>query len=138
MRIAVFVARVLLGGLLVVAGVLKVGHPVDLATAIGGFRLLPAAFVGPLALALPYFELLLGAYLIAGLFVRAAGIVASVQFVVYAGAIASAGHRRRRCRRRPISPPATTAMTRKTPRSTSPHGSLRVRMPLITVAISRA
>jgi uncharacterized membrane protein YphA (DoxX/SURF4 family) len=90
MNAAVFVMRVVLGGLLVVTGALKVGHAPDLAAAIAGFRLLPAGAVGPLALALPFFELLLGGYLVVGLFTRTAAIVAAVQFVIYAGAIASA------------------------------------------------
>jgi uncharacterized membrane protein YphA (DoxX/SURF4 family) len=90
MNAAVFVMRVLLGGLLLATGALKVGHAPDLAAAIAGFRLLPAGAVGPLALALPFFELLLGAYLVIGLFTRTAAIVAAVQFVIYAGAIASA------------------------------------------------
>jgi uncharacterized membrane protein YphA (DoxX/SURF4 family) len=90
MNAAVFVMRVLLGGLLIVTGGLKVGHAPDLAAAIAGFRLLPPGAVGPLALALPFFELLLGGYLVAGLFTRTVAIVAAVQFVIYAGAIASA------------------------------------------------
>ena len=90
MNATVFVVRVLVGGLLLVTGALKVGHATDLAAAIAGFRLLPAAAVGPLALALPFFELLLGAYLVAGLFTRISAIVAAAQFVVYGGAVASA------------------------------------------------
>jgi len=90
MNAAVLVVRVLLGGLLVVTGLLKVGHAPDLAAAIAGFRLLPSAAIGPLALALPFFEIMLGGYLIAGLFTRTAAIVAAVQFTVYAAAIASA------------------------------------------------
>ncbi len=90
MEVAVLVARVLLGGLLLVAGVLKVGHPAELAATIAGFRLLPAAIVGPLALALPYVELLVGAYLVAGLFTRVTASFAALQFVCYAGVIASA------------------------------------------------
>lgn len=90
MGTVIFGARILVGGLLVAAAVLKVGHAEQLAAAIAGFRLLPAFVVGPLALALPYFELLLGGYLIAGLFARTAAMVACAQFVVYAGAIASA------------------------------------------------
>ncbi len=35
-------------------------------------------------------------------------------------------------------PSSSMAMTRKTPSSTSPQGSLRLRMPLMTVAMSRA
>jgi uncharacterized membrane protein YphA (DoxX/SURF4 family) len=87
---AVFFVRVLLGGLLLVAGGLKVGHPAELAATIASFRLLPAAIVGPLALALPYVELLLGSYLVAGLFTRTVAIVSTAQFVFYGGAIASA------------------------------------------------
>jgi uncharacterized membrane protein YphA (DoxX/SURF4 family) len=87
---AVLIVRVLLGGLLLIAGILKIGHPTALAANIAGFRLLPAAVVGPLALALPYLELLLGIYLIAGLFTRLAAVLAVLQFGLYGGAIASA------------------------------------------------
>jgi uncharacterized membrane protein YphA (DoxX/SURF4 family) len=90
MEAAVLIIRVLLGGLLLAAGILKVGHPTELASTIAGFRLLPAEIVGPLALALPYVELLLGAYLVAGLFTRAVAVIAAVQFVCYAAAIGSA------------------------------------------------
>lgn len=87
---AVFVVRILVGGLLLATGVLKVGHPAELASAIAGFRLLPAGVVGPMALALPYVELLLGAYLVAGLFTRIVAVICTLQFGIYAAAIASA------------------------------------------------
>lgn len=87
---AVALARWLLGSLLIWAGALKIGHPAELASAIAGFRLLPAGIVAPLAVILPYFEVLLGLYLVAGLFTRVAGWLAAAQFVVYAAAIASA------------------------------------------------
>jgi uncharacterized membrane protein YphA (DoxX/SURF4 family) len=87
---AVLVVRILLGGLLLATGILKVGHPAELAAAIAGFRLLPAAVVGPMALALPYVEILLGGYLVVGLFTRAAAVIAAVQFAIYAAAVASA------------------------------------------------
>ncbi|MEO6836594.1 MAG: MauE/DoxX family redox-associated membrane protein [Candidatus Tumulicola sp.] len=90
MNATVFVIRIVVGGLLVVAGSLKIGHPVELAAAIAGFRLLAPLAIGPLALALPYLEVLLGGYLIVGLFARVAAIVACAQFVVYAAAVASA------------------------------------------------
>jgi uncharacterized membrane protein YphA (DoxX/SURF4 family) len=90
MNAVVLAARLLVGGLLIAAGALKVGHAPDLAAVIAGFRLLPAVVVAPLALALPYFEIFLGLYLVAGLFTRIAGIVAAVQFVLYAAAIGSA------------------------------------------------
>jgi putative oxidoreductase len=90
MTYAVFAVRVLLGGLLLAAGLLKAGHAAELASTIATYRLLPAQVIGPLALALPYVEILLGAYLLAGLFTRIVATIAAVQFVCYAGAIASA------------------------------------------------
>ena len=87
---AVTAARLILGGMLIFAGALKVGHAADLASAIAGFRLLPASVTAPIAVVLPYFEILLGIYLIVGLFTRVAATVAAAQFVLYAGAIASA------------------------------------------------
>ena len=81
----------LLGALLIWTGALKVGHPEALAC--GDCRLPAAAARGrgaPLAVILPYFEMLLGLYLVAGLFTRIAGWVATAQFLIYAAAIASA------------------------------------------------
>lgn len=90
MEAAVLIVRVLLGGVLLAAGVLKLGHPADLAASIAGFRLLPAPVVGPLALALPFVELLLGAYLIAGLFTRVIATISAALLFLYGAAIASA------------------------------------------------
>jgi uncharacterized membrane protein YphA (DoxX/SURF4 family) len=87
---ATVIVRVLIGALFVLAGATKVGHFNDLAAAIAGFRILPPEVIGPLALLLPFFEIGLGLYLIAGLFTRAAATVAGVQLVIYASAIASA------------------------------------------------
>ena len=90
MSIIIALARVLLGLLLIVTGGLKVGHAPDLAAAIAGFRLLPGFIVAPMALVLPFFELMLGLYLIVGIFTRMTAIFAMAQFLIYAGAIASA------------------------------------------------
>jgi uncharacterized membrane protein YphA (DoxX/SURF4 family) len=84
------IVRILVGALFVAAGALKVGHFNDLAAAIAGFRILPEGVIAPLAVILPFFELGLGAYLILGLFTRAAAIVAAIQLFVYSVAIASA------------------------------------------------
>ncbi|HTX56501.1 MAG TPA: MauE/DoxX family redox-associated membrane protein [Candidatus Acidoferrales bacterium] len=87
---AVTIARLLLGGLLIVTGSLKLPHPDALAAAIAGFRLLPPSIVAPLAVVLPAFEVLLGLYVLLGLFTRIAALVAAAQFAIYAAAIASA------------------------------------------------
>lgn len=90
MQLGVLLLRVVLGALLVVTGLLKIGHAPDLAAAIAGFRLLPPPAIQPIAVILPFFEVLLGLYLFVGLFTRVAGWVAAAQFVLYGGAIASA------------------------------------------------
>lgn len=90
MAAVTLIVRVLVGALFVAAGASKVGHFNDLAAAIAGFRILPEPFVGPLAVLLPFFEIGLGLYLIAGLFTRAAAAVGAVQLTIYAAAIASA------------------------------------------------
>jgi uncharacterized membrane protein YphA (DoxX/SURF4 family) len=86
----VFALRFGVGGLLLVAGALK-AHDGAAATAssIAAYRLLPPAVIAPLGAFLPYFEIALGAYLVLGLFTRPVALVAAVQFVVFAGAVAS-------------------------------------------------
>jgi uncharacterized membrane protein YphA (DoxX/SURF4 family) len=90
MPVFIAVLRIVVGLLLIAAGASKIGHFNDLAAAITGYRLLPAAVVAPLAIVLPFFEVGLGLYLVAGLFTRGAATVATLQFVIYAGAIGSA------------------------------------------------
>lgn len=88
--IAVAFVRALVGALFLWAGVVKIGHFNEFAAAIAGFRLVPEPVIAPLAVFLPFFETLLGLYLIAGLLVRAAAVVGAVQLAIYAGAIGSA------------------------------------------------
>jgi uncharacterized membrane protein YphA (DoxX/SURF4 family) len=86
----VLVLRVGIGAIFVVAGVSKVGHAAEFAAQIAGFRLLPEAVIAPMALVLPFLEILLGGYLILGLFTRAAAWIAVLLFAAFDGAIASA------------------------------------------------
>jgi uncharacterized membrane protein YphA (DoxX/SURF4 family) len=90
MAYLIFALRVGLGALLIVAGVLKAHDgPASTATTIAGYRILPAALVAPLGVALPYVEILLGGYLAAGLFTRVAAWIASAQLCIFAAAVAS-------------------------------------------------
>jgi uncharacterized membrane protein YphA (DoxX/SURF4 family) len=86
----IFALRLGIGGLLLVAGILKAHDgPTSTAVTIAGYRILPQVLVAPLGVALPYFEIMLGAYLTAGLFTRIAGWVAAAQFALFAVAVAS-------------------------------------------------
>jgi uncharacterized membrane protein YphA (DoxX/SURF4 family) len=88
MGVLVLVLRIALGLVFVVAGGLKIGHADVFAGQIAGFELLPQALIAPLALLLPFVEVLVGAYLIVGLFTRAAAIAAAVMLAVFDTAIA--------------------------------------------------
>lgn len=88
---AVFAIRLIIGGIFLVAGVLKVGHAPEFAAQIAGFQLgIPQPVIAPAALVLPFLEIMIGAYLIVGLFTRAAAWCATVLLAIFDLAIASA------------------------------------------------
>jgi putative oxidoreductase len=88
--VAILVLRVAIGLVFVVAGMAKIGHATEFAAQIAGFRLLPQPVIAPMALVLPFLELLLGGYLVVGLFTRASAWTAAVLFALFDAAIASA------------------------------------------------
>jgi uncharacterized membrane protein YphA (DoxX/SURF4 family) len=90
MNIVVLIARLIVGGVFVVAGGLKIGHADQFAAQIAAFGIVPQPVVAPMALLLPFLEVLLGLYLIVGLYTRLVAGIAIVQLLIFAGAIASA------------------------------------------------
>jgi uncharacterized membrane protein YphA (DoxX/SURF4 family) len=83
-------ARLLLGVVLVVAGVLKVPDPAAAMRAVRAYQLLPEALVGPVAFGLPVVEIAVGLALLAGVVVRTAAVAAAVLLVVFLAAVGSA------------------------------------------------
>ncbi len=90
MNWVVLILRIVLGAIFLFAGVSKAGHADQFAAQIAGFRLLPQAAIAPLAVALPYLEILLGGYLVVGLFTRTAAWLAVALLAVFDLAVASA------------------------------------------------
>lgn len=86
----IFLMRISLGLLLFIAGILK-AHDGTIATitSIAGYRILPAFIVGPLGIVLPWIEMLLGSYLILGLFTTIISLIISGQFLIFSIAVAS-------------------------------------------------
>ena len=77
--------------LFLTAGVLKFNHSAELASAITGLRLgLPGPLVAIIAVALPPFEILLGAYLLAGLLPFVAASIAAALLLVFILVLSSA------------------------------------------------
>ena len=83
-------ARLLLGGVFVVAGALKLPDPAAAVRAVRAYRLLPEGLVAPVAFGLPVVEIAVGLALLAGVFVRTAAIAAAVLVLVFLAAVGSA------------------------------------------------
>lgn len=83
------ISRLILGGVFAYAGITKAFNPGALAAAIRTYGLaLPEWFVSFSAYLLPYVEILLGLYLIAGLFTRASAWATSALMLVFIVALA--------------------------------------------------
>ncbi|MDV2479657.1 MAG: MauE/DoxX family redox-associated membrane protein [bacterium] len=83
-------ARLLVGGVFLVAGIGKLLEPAGaFAQILGAYRLVPAEAVPLIATWLPWGELVLGVYLIVGFETRWAGAAAAVCFAVFSAAIAT-------------------------------------------------
>jgi uncharacterized membrane protein YphA (DoxX/SURF4 family) len=91
MKFAALIARLIVGGTLLAAGILKIGHFDALASTIASYRipLLAPAVIAPISVAIPLIEVLLGAYLLIGLYTRIISALALCEFVLFAAAVAS-------------------------------------------------
>ncbi len=86
-------ARLLLGGVLLVAGALKVIDPQSSVAAVRAYELVPTWLERPIGWGLPFLELALGLLLVAGLFTRTAAAVAGLLLVAFILAVISAAAR---------------------------------------------
>jgi uncharacterized membrane protein YphA (DoxX/SURF4 family) len=86
-------ARVILGGVLLVAGALKVIDPQSSVAAVRAYELVPGWLEHPIGWGLPFLELGLGLLLLAGLLTRQAAAVAGLLVVVFLVAVVSAAAR---------------------------------------------
>jgi uncharacterized membrane protein YphA (DoxX/SURF4 family) len=87
------VARLLVGGVLLIAGALKVIDPQSSVAAVRAYELVPAWLDRPIGWGLPFLELGLGLLLVAGMFTRTTALIAGLLFVVFVIAVVSAAAR---------------------------------------------
>jgi putative oxidoreductase len=85
-----WVLRIFIGGLFVVAGVLKALDPAQFAADIDHYHLLPYFAVAPLALYLPWLEMICGFAAMAGAARRSALVLLLGLTVIFTIAVASA------------------------------------------------
>src|SRR4249919_3186664 len=83
-------ARLALGGVLVVAGALKVSDPNAAIRAVTAYQLLPSDLATLVGYGLPFFEIMLGLLLVVGLATRASAATAGVLMAVFIAGVASA------------------------------------------------
>ena len=84
------VARLFLGGVLIYAGAVKVGHPLTAERAVQAYEIFPMGLAGWIGLALPFVEIVLGVLLVIGLFTRPVALISTVLMVAFILGIAQA------------------------------------------------
>jgi uncharacterized membrane protein YphA (DoxX/SURF4 family) len=83
------VARLVTGGVWIVAGTLKLPDPYESVRAVRAYALLPEAVVPTVGMLLPIVEIVLGVMLVLGLLTRGAGVLSAVLLGLFIIGIAS-------------------------------------------------
>ena len=85
--IFLLVIRLILGGVFVYASVDKIIHPAAFAEAVYNYQILPDALINLTAIVLPWLELILGAFLILGLWLPGAALLCNLLLITFFGAL---------------------------------------------------
>lgn len=85
-----FVGRLVVGGVWVAAGLLKLPDPAQSVRAVRAYRLLPEAVVPAIGYGLPILEVAIGAMLILGIAIRVSAVVSAGLVVAFIIGISSA------------------------------------------------
>ena len=83
-------ARLFLGGVLVYAGAVKVGHPLTAERAVQAYEIFPMGLAGVIGQALPFVEIVLGVLLLLGLFTRPVAVVSTLLMLAFIVGISQA------------------------------------------------
>jgi putative oxidoreductase len=76
-----------LGVIFVYAGFVKIADPLGFALALYNYHILPPWMINPLAICLPWVEVIIGASLLAGVMIPGGALVVSGMLVIFAVAI---------------------------------------------------
>jgi len=82
-------ARLVVGGVWVYAGAIKLPDPAQSVAAVRAYQVLPADLVAPVGQLLPVLEVVIGALLILGLLTRGAAVASAVLLAVFIAGIIS-------------------------------------------------
>ena len=79
--------RLILGGVFIYASVDKILHPAAFAEAVYNYKILPDALINLTAIILPWLELILGVFLILGLWLPGAALLSNLLLLTFFGAL---------------------------------------------------
>lgn len=85
---AMFLIRLILGGIFIYASLDKIYHPTAFAQTINNYQIFPDAFINLTAIILPWVELLLGFFLIVGLWLPGATILVNLLLLAFFSTLA--------------------------------------------------
>ncbi len=90
---AIYIAwmlRLVVGGAFIFAGVLKIADPAKFAIDVSNYRLVPHQFTNLVAILMPWMEVVAGAFVLTGVWLRAAALLIAGMTVMFAIVILSA------------------------------------------------
>ena len=82
--------RLVVGGAFIFAGVLKIADPAKFAIDVSNYRLVPHELINLVAILMPWMEVVAGAFVVTGIWLRAATLVIASMTVMFAIVILSA------------------------------------------------
>jgi uncharacterized membrane protein YphA (DoxX/SURF4 family) len=86
-RAAFLLARLILGFVFIYASIDKILHPGKFAEIIYNYQILPDLLINPTAIVLPWLELILGAFLLVGIWLPGAVFLTNLLLAVFLGAM---------------------------------------------------
>lgn len=84
------VFKVLLGLLFVISSISKIQNPAKFMDSIEAYKLLPAVFIHPMSVIIPWIQIVCGLFFIFDIYAQSAALILSGLLVVYTAAIAQA------------------------------------------------
>jgi len=90
MKWVALIMRLALGGIFIVAGIMKIIDPAAFAKDIGNYRLLPHDVINLLAITLPWIEVVAGGLLVVGIWKRTNALLITLMMAVFIIAVGQA------------------------------------------------
>ncbi len=87
-KLLTYIARVIIGFVLIMASVPKVAEPIAFAKSIQAYQIVPTFLVNIFAISIPWLELVIGIFLIFGLLLRGSSLLSAALFAAFSVLIA--------------------------------------------------